>query len=226
MSKMAWEEHKEAFSLFVKMYNARKRKEKTAKSEGAQTTINQKAKKVVNTVNAAKTTINITTKTYKHSTEPAPGTIGTMPELINRIKDLQSKAVEARTKADPKKNNAYLVLWGQFKKQFSVPKNIGPLEWIKSQKVEKAEEFISFFMEKYNNTKEGRWKKNFYVKNIMTVKECHIFRGELLQNYGKTDADFKAYLNKMAGRDTTKGMNPTEYLNILRMYQEHLEHEE
>ena len=163
--------------------------------------------------------VNITTKAKKVTAkiQPAQGTIGANPLLLERINGLFNELGLRRKIQYPK--TAFSVIHKNFKKDFSIPKNQKYTSfqlWPEAR----AQEIIDYLEKKLNKTIQGKREKAS-AEDGQNTPYLLSETTRLHKMLGWTESDYRGRLHYLFGKTSRADLTPSQLAN----YVEHLRQE-
>lgn len=165
--------------------------------------------------------VNITTKTKKVTAkiQPAQGTIGASPLLVERITGLFNELGLRREERFGK--SAYSVMYNEFKKTFSIPRNQKYTSyqlWPEAR----AQEIIDYLEEKLSNTIQGK-KEKASAKKGHNVPYLLSETTRLHKILGWSESDYRGRLHYLFGVTSRVDLNQSQLKNYVEYLRQEIE---
>lgn len=165
--------------------------------------------------------VNITTKAKKVTAkiQPAQGTIGANPLLTERITGLFNELGLRREKRFGK--SAYSVMYNEFKKAFSIPKNQKYTSfqlWPEAR----AQEIIDYLEKKLSNTIQGKKEKAF-AESGQNSSYLLSETTRLHKMLGWTESEYRSRLHYLFGVTSRADLTQSQLTNYIEFLRQEIE---
>lgn len=165
--------------------------------------------------------VNITTKTKKVTAkiQPPQGTIGANPLLVERITGLFNEVGLRREERFGK--SAYSVMYNEFKKAFSIPRNQKYTSyqlWPEAR----AQEIVDYLEEKLSNTIQGK-KEKAIAKKGHNIPYLLSETTRLHKILGWSESDYRGRLHYIFGVTSRVDLNQSQLKNYVEYLRQEIE---
>lgn len=165
--------------------------------------------------------INITAKTKRINTtiQPVQGTIGANPLLVERITGLFNELGLRREERYGK--SAYSVMYKEFKKDFSIPRNQKYTSfqlWPEAR----AQEIIDYLEQKLSKTIQGK-KEKASAESVQNTPYLLSESTRLHKMLGLTESDYRGRLHYLFGVTSRADLNPSQLANYVEYLRQEVE---